>query len=78
MNSRAVDARIGGLAAAAVFPHTVVGIPSGLGHVEGGQWSAGTGANPNHLVSADLVDELTGLVARQGMRVNITKAEEED
>jgi anaerobic selenocysteine-containing dehydrogenase len=59
-------------------PHTVVGIPSGLGHVAGGQWSAGTGANPNHLVSADLVDELTGLVARQGMRVNITKTEEED
>jgi anaerobic selenocysteine-containing dehydrogenase len=59
-------------------PHEVVGIPSGLGHVAGGEWSVGIGANPNHLVSSDLVDELTGLVARQGMRVKVTKAEEED
>jgi len=57
-------------------PHGVVGIPSGLGHVAGGQWSAGIGANANHLVSSDLVDELTGLVAHQGMRVRVTKAEE--
>ncbi len=58
-------------------PHGVVGIPSGLGHVAGGQWSAGIGANPNHLLSSDLVDKLTGLVAHQGMRVRVTKAEEE-
>jgi anaerobic selenocysteine-containing dehydrogenase len=57
-------------------PHGVVGIPSGLGHANGGQWSAGIGANPNHLVSSDLVDKLTGLVARQGMRVKVAKAEE--
>jgi anaerobic selenocysteine-containing dehydrogenase len=58
-------------------PHGVVGIPSGLGHVTGGQWSAGIGSNANHLVSSELVDELTGLVALQGMRVKVTKAEEE-
>jgi anaerobic selenocysteine-containing dehydrogenase len=58
-------------------PHGVVGIPAGLGHVAGGQWSAGIGANANLLVSGDLVDKLTGLVARQGMRVKVTKAEEE-
>lgn len=36
-------------------PHGVVGIPSGLGHnaATGGQWSAGIGANPNHLVSSE-------------------------
>jgi anaerobic selenocysteine-containing dehydrogenase len=64
---------------ARVFPgglHEIVGVPSGLGHVAGGRWSAGIGANANHLVSSDLVDKLSGLVARQGMRVKVAKAEE--
>ncbi|MGQ9554850.1 MAG: molybdopterin-containing oxidoreductase family protein [Anaerolineae bacterium] len=53
----------------------VVSIPAGLGHTLGGQWSAGIGANPEVLVSGQQADELSGLVARQGMRVKVYKAE---
>jgi anaerobic selenocysteine-containing dehydrogenase len=55
------------------MPPDVVAIPAGLGHTVGGQWSAGVGANPEKLVSGRHVDELDGLVARQGMRVKVYK-----
>lgn len=51
-----------------------VNIPAGLGHTAGGQWTEGIGANPEILVSSSYVDELSGLVARQGVRVKIYKA----
>ena len=57
-----------------VPPNTVC-IPTGLGHIAGGQWSVGIGANPETLVGTQCVDELTGLVARQGVRVRIHKVE---
>jgi anaerobic selenocysteine-containing dehydrogenase len=56
------------------IPPKVVCIPTGLGHSVGGQWTVGVGANPETLVSSDHVDELSGLIARQGMRVKIYKA----
>jgi len=55
-----------------------VNIPAGLGHTLGGQWAAGIGANPEHLVDRRRVDELSGLVARQGVRVKVYKAEVRD
>lgn len=57
------------------MPPEVVSIPAGLGHTVGGQWSAGVGANPEHLVSSRHEDELGGMVARQGMRVKVYKEE---
>ncbi len=57
------------------IPPDTVGIPAGLGHTVGGQWSAGVGSNPEVLVSGDHRDELSGLAARQGMRVKVYKAE---
>ncbi len=57
------------------MPPDVVAIPAGLGHTVGGQWSVGVGANPEKLVSGHHVDELDGLVARQGMRVKVYKEE---
>ena len=54
-----------------------VNIPAGLGHTMGGGWAAGVGANAERLVEGRQVDELSGLVARQGMRVKIYKVEEE-
>jgi anaerobic selenocysteine-containing dehydrogenase len=59
----------------AAIPPDTVGIPAGLGHTGGGQWTAGVGANPELLVSRDHTDGLSGLVARQGMRVKIHKVE---
>jgi anaerobic selenocysteine-containing dehydrogenase len=59
------------------IPPEVVGIPSGLGHTVGGRWTEGIGVNPEALVSNDHVDEVSGVVARQGMRVKIYKAEGE-
>ncbi len=56
------------------LPPEVVGIPSGLGHSAGGQWTAGIGSNPEALISSDHVDDMSGLVARQGVRVKIYKA----
>ena len=56
-------------------PPDTVGIPAGLGHTVGGQWSAGIGANPEPLVSGGHRDGLSGLAARQGMRVKVYKAE---
>jgi anaerobic selenocysteine-containing dehydrogenase len=50
-----------------------VNIPAGLGHTAGGQWTEGIGANPEILVSSSYVDELSGLAARQGVRVKIYK-----
>jgi anaerobic selenocysteine-containing dehydrogenase len=58
-----------------VPPETVC-IPTGLGHTEGGRWMEGIGANPESLVSSSYVDELSGLVARQGVRVKIYKVQE--
>jgi len=58
-----------------VQPDTV-NIPAGLGHTVGGRWAAGVGANPERLVSARQVDELNGMIARQGMRVKVYKEEE--
>jgi anaerobic selenocysteine-containing dehydrogenase len=58
-------------------PETV-GIPAGLGHTAGGQWTAGIGANPEVLVSRKQVDGLSGIVARQGMRVKVYKVEAGD
>ncbi|MBU0492418.1 MAG: molybdopterin-dependent oxidoreductase [Chloroflexi bacterium] len=52
-----------------------VNIPAGLGHTVGGQWAAGIGANPEALVDGKATDELTGVAARQGMRVKVYKAE---
>ena len=60
------------------MPPEAVGIPSGLGHKAGGQWTAGIGANTEVLVSRQQVDELSGLVARQGIRVKVYKVEEGD
>ncbi|HSR30951.1 MAG TPA: molybdopterin dinucleotide binding domain-containing protein, partial [Anaerolineae bacterium] len=57
------------------IPPDVVAIPAGLGHTVGGQWSVGVGANPEKLVSGNHMDELNGLVARQGMRVQVYKEE---
>jgi anaerobic selenocysteine-containing dehydrogenase len=57
------------------MPPDVVAIPAGLGHTVGGQWSAGVGSNPEKLISGRHVDELDGLVARQGMRVKLYKEE---
>jgi anaerobic selenocysteine-containing dehydrogenase len=57
------------------MPPDSVAIPSGLGHSLGGQWSRGIGANTETLVSSERVDDLSGLVARQGMRVKVYKAE---
>ncbi len=57
------------------MPPDVVAIPAGLGHTVGGQWSVGVGANPERLVSSRHVDELNGLVCRQGMRVKVYKEE---
>jgi anaerobic selenocysteine-containing dehydrogenase len=57
------------------LPPDVVGIPAGLGHTLGGQWAAGVGANPEVLVSRQQEDALSGLVARQGMRVKVYKGE---
>ena len=53
-------------------------IPAGLGHTQGGRWAAGVGANPEVLVSRSHVDELSGLVARQAMRVKVYKVEAGD
>jgi hypothetical protein len=55
-----------------------VNIPAGLGHTLGGQWAAGVGANTELLVNRHQVDELSGLVARQGMRVKVYKVEAGD
>jgi anaerobic selenocysteine-containing dehydrogenase len=49
----------------------VVNIPAGLGHTADGRWAQGIGANPEKLIRHHLVDELTGIVARQGMRVKV-------
>jgi len=57
------------------LPPDTVCTPTGLGHVAGGRWTVGIGANPETLVSNQYVDELTGLVARQGVRVKIHKVE---
>lgn len=57
------------------IPPDTVCTPTGLGHVAGGRWTVGIGANPETLVSTQYVDELTGLVARQGVRVKIHKVE---
>ncbi len=51
--------------------HDTVSIPAGLGHSVGGQWAAGIGANPEALVSRQQVDEMSGVVARQGARVRV-------
>ena len=59
---------------AGIPPETVC-IPTGLGHTAGGQWTVGIGTNPEVLVSSDHVDELSGVVARQGVRVKIYKVE---
>lgn len=55
------------------IPPDTACIPTGLGHTAGGQWTEGIGANPEVLVSSSYVDELSGLVARQGVRVKIYK-----
>jgi len=60
-----------------VQPDTV-NIPAGLGHTAAGRWATGIGANPEHLVSSRQVDELSGLVARQGVRVQVTKVGAKD
>jgi anaerobic selenocysteine-containing dehydrogenase len=52
-----------------------VSIPAGLGHTVGGRWSAGIGSNPETLIGNQHIDELTGLLARQGVRVKVYKAE---
>ncbi len=57
------------------IPPEMVCIPTGLGHTVGGQWTVGIGNNPEILVNSDHVDELSGLVARQGMRVKVYKVE---
>jgi thiosulfate reductase/polysulfide reductase chain A len=57
------------------FPPDSVGIPLGLGHIVGGQYEVGIGSNPQVLVDRHHVDELSALVALQGMRVRITKVE---
>ncbi len=57
------------------IPPETLCIPTGLGHTAGGQWTKGIGVNPETLVSSSYVDELSGLVARQGVRVKIYKVE---
>jgi len=57
------------------IPPDNVAIPAGLGHTVGGQWTAGVGTNPELLVSRDYTDGLSGLVARQAVRVKIYKVE---
>jgi anaerobic selenocysteine-containing dehydrogenase len=59
------------------FPPDSVGIPLGLGHSVGGQFAVGVGANPQALVDQYHVDELSALVALQGMRVTVYKVEED-
>jgi anaerobic selenocysteine-containing dehydrogenase len=50
-----------------------VSVPAGLGHTLGGRWAEGIGANPELLVGRGQVDELSGAVARQGVRVQVYK-----
>jgi anaerobic selenocysteine-containing dehydrogenase len=57
------------------IPPDIVAIPAGLGHTEGGRWAAGVGTNAEALVSSDYTDALSGLVARQAVRVKIYKVE---
>ncbi len=51
----------------------VVSIPFGLGHVSGGRWAEGLGANPYQLLGDDL-DPLTGNPMDRSVRVKIYKA----
>ncbi len=57
------------------IPPEVVCIPTGLGHTVGGRWTMEIGTNPETLVSSHHVDELSGVVSRQGVRVKIYKVE---
>ncbi len=57
------------------IPPDVVGIPAGLGHTQGGKWTAGIGTNPQTLINSEHVDELSGIIARQGVRVKVYKVE---
>ncbi len=50
----------------------VVSIPFGLGHVSGGRWAKGLGANPYQLLGDDL-DPLTGNPIGRSTRVKIYK-----
>jgi molybdopterin-containing oxidoreductase family iron-sulfur binding subunit len=50
----------------------VVSIPFGMGHVSGGRWAKGLGANPYQLLGGDL-DPLTGNPADRSVRVKVYK-----
>jgi anaerobic selenocysteine-containing dehydrogenase len=60
------------------IPPDVVAIPTGLGHTVGGRWSEGVGTNPEVLVDRNQTDRVSGLIARQAVRVKIYKVEEGD
>jgi anaerobic selenocysteine-containing dehydrogenase len=51
----------------------VVSIPFGMGHVSGGRWTEGLGANPYQLLG-DALDPLTGNPVDRSVRVKIYKA----